>query len=185
MYTFCLAARQTPGITYALTWDLKRRDDQHKQHALATGLLSEIRLLDNSLRSIHGDTTAAYRVIEPFQTAIYDQAGANLLLFAPETVQALNIFYHEVHELRTTLARFRVQYPGPGDLAQRHPPRDQAHRNVRILAANASDDIADVATRLDHEGGQRPGPLPSLRARLVGSQIEVPELKPSGFEDQK
>lgn len=96
------------AISYLTTWELKRRDDQDKRRTLATGLLSEIRLLVLSLRDIHGTTTAANRVMEPFQTAMYDQAGANLLFFTPETVRTLNIFYNGVHELRTTLARYRI-----------------------------------------------------------------------------
>jgi hypothetical protein len=172
-------------VAYFTTWELKRRDDQHKRRALATGLLSEIRLLEFSLRNIHGDTTAAYRVMEPFQTAMYDQAGANLLLFRPATVHALNIFYNGVHELRTTLARYRMQYPDPQDLAQRLSPRDQEHTRVRVIAANVHDGIRDVATRLrTDEGGQWPESLPPLCYRLVGSQLGVPNLKPSIFEDQ-
>jgi hypothetical protein len=174
------------ALTYGLTWDLKRRDDQQKRQALARGLLSEIRLLDLSLRDIHGTTTAAYRVMEPFQTAIYDQAGANLLLFTPATVLALNVLYHMVHELQTILARYQAQHPDPRDRAQSQPPRDPAHTVVRHMAANASDVIPDVVTRLHKdERGQWPGPLPSLRFRLVDSQLGVPDLKPSIFEDQQ
>jgi hypothetical protein len=173
------------ALTYGLTWDLKRRDDQRKRHALATGLLSEIRLLDLSLREIHDDTTAAYRIVEPFQTAMYDQAGANLLLFKPETIHALNIFYNGVHELQAMFTRYRVQYPNPQDLAQRYPPRDEEHKRVRIMATNVDDAVSDVADRLRKEGGQWPSTLPSLRYSLAGSQLEVPELKRPIFESQK
>jgi hypothetical protein len=172
-------------MTYVTTWELKRRDDRHKRHALATGLLSEIRLLESSLRDIHGDPTAAYRVIEPFQTAMYDQAGANLLLFQPATVHALNIFYNGVHEIRTTLARNHLQYPDPRDLAERLPPRDQEHTRVRLMATNVYDAVREAATRLrQDEGGQRPGALPPFRYRQVGSEPGVPDLGPSMFEDQ-
>jgi hypothetical protein len=157
-------------ITYALTWDLKRRDDRDERHALATGLLSEICLLEFSLRDLHGDTTAAYRVIEPFQTAVYDQTIANLVL------------YNGVHELRTTLARCRLQCPDPHDLAQHYPPRDPEHTRVRLMTTNVVDAIPDAATRLHKdEGGQWPDAPPPLRFRLTGSQLEVPELKPSVF----
>jgi hypothetical protein len=173
------------ALAYILTWDLKRRDDQHKRHALATGLLSEIRLLDSSLRDIHGDATAAYRVMEPFQTALYDQAGANLLLFKPATMHALNVFYDGVHELRTTLARYRLQYPDPHDLTEHYPPRNQEHTWVRIMAGNVIDAVPDAVTRLQKdEGGQWPDKLPPLRVHRAGSQLDVPALKPSIFEDQ-
>jgi hypothetical protein len=146
-------------VTYFTTWELKRRDDQHKRRALATGLLSEIRLLESSLRDIHDDATAAYRTVEPFQTAMYDQAGANLLLFQPATVHALNVFYNGVHELRTTLARYRVQDPDPSDLAQHLPPRDREHTNVRLIATNVHDGIGDVVRRLHKdEGGPKARP---------------------------
>jgi hypothetical protein len=146
-----IAATAALGGVYLgsrLAWRQRRVEDEQRRRTLATGLLSEIRLLDNSLRDLHGDPTAAYRVIEPFQTAMHDQAGANLLLFKPETVHALTIFYHGVHELRTTLARHRIQYPDPRDLAQHHPPRDQEHTYVRLMATNIVDAIPDVVTRL-------------------------------------
>jgi hypothetical protein len=174
------------GVTYMLTRRQRRQEDDQRRRALATGLLSEIRLLESGLQDIHGDTTAAYRVLEPFQTAMYDQAGVNLLLFRPETVHALNLFYNGVHELRTTLARSRLQYPDPHNLAQRYPPRDQEHTRIRLMATNVHDVIGDVVTRLHQdEGGLWPGKPPSFRFRLVGSQLEVPELKPSIFEDRK
>jgi hypothetical protein len=118
------AALAGVGLGSWLAWRQRRKEDDRRRRAIATSLLSEIRLLEPGLRDIHDDMTAAYRVMEPFQTAMYDQAGANLWLFKPETVYALNIFYNGVHELRTTLARYRLQYPDPHDLAQRYPPRD-------------------------------------------------------------
>jgi hypothetical protein len=164
----------------------RREEETQRRQTLATGLLSEIRLLESGLRDIHGDPTAAYCVIEPFQTAVYDQAGANLLLFQPATVHALNLFYNGVHELRTTLARYRLQYPDLHDLAQRYPPGDQEHTHVRLMATNVHDVIEDVVTRLHKdEGGRWPGMLPPMRFRGVGSQRDVPALKPSIFEDQK
>jgi len=149
-----------------LAWRQRRKEDDQRRRALATGLLSEIRLLEPGLRDIHDDTTAAYRVLEPFQTAMYDQAGANLWLFTAETVYALNIFYNGVHELRTTLARYRMQYPDPHDLAERYPPRDQEHTRVRLIATNVADVIPDVVRCLHtDEGGRWPDMLPSLRFR--------------------
>jgi hypothetical protein len=161
---------------------MKYLDDCRKRQALATGLLSEIRLLHLSLRDIHDDTTAAYRVMEPFQSAMYDQAGTNLLLFEPETVHALNIFYNGVHELQAMFARSRVQYPDPQALAQHYPPGDKEHKHVRNMATNVDDTVSDVAKQLRKEGGQPPGTLPPPRLRPVDGRLEVPELKPSIFE---
>ena len=170
-------------IGFIGAWWLRYWDDRRKRRTLATGLLSEIHLLDLGLRGIHDDTTAAYRVMEPFQTAMFDQAGANLLLFGPETVHALNIFYNGVHELQAMFARYRLLYPDPQNLAEIYPPHDEEHKRVRLMAANVYDSIRDVATRLHKdEGGQWSGTLPPLRHRLRGSQLEVPELKPSVFE---
>ena len=86
------AALAGVGLKSWLAWRQRRKEDDQRRRALATGLLSEIRLLEPGLRDIHDDTTAAYRVMELFQTAMYDHAGANLLLLKPETVHALNIF---------------------------------------------------------------------------------------------
>jgi hypothetical protein len=170
-------------IGFVGAWLLKYWDDRRKRQTLATGLLSEIRLLHLGLRNLHDDMTAACRVMEPFQTAMYDQAGANLLLFKPQTMHDLNVFYNGVHELQAMFARYRVQYPDPQDLAQRYPPGDEEHKDVRRMATNVDDAISDVAKRLRwNEGGQPPGTLPPLRYRRVGSQLEVPELKPSIFE---
>jgi hypothetical protein len=174
------------GVAYMLTRRQRRQEDDQRRRALATGLLSEIRLLEPGLRDIHGDTTAAYQVMEPFQTAVYDQAGANLLLFRPATVHALNLFYNGVHELRTTLARSRIPYHDLRSLAQRYPPGDQEHIRIRLMATNVHDVIRDVATRLHQdEGGRWPDTLPPLRFRRVGGQLDVPELQPSIFEDRK
>jgi hypothetical protein len=164
-------------------WLLKYWDDRRKRQTLATGLLSEIRLLHLGLRNLHDDMTAACRVMEPFQTAMYDQAGANLLLFKPKTMHDLNVFYNGVHELQAMFARYRLQYPDPQDLAQRYPPGDREHTYVRIMATSVDDAVLDVAKRLRwKEGGQPPGKLPLPRHYFKGSQLEVPELKPSIFE---
>lgn len=166
-----------------LSWQQRREEEAQRRRTLATGLLGEIRLLESSLWDIHEDPTAAYRIMEPFQTAVYDQAGANLLLFTPETVGALNLFYNGVHELRTTLARYRIQYPDPRDLGQHHPLGDQEHGYIRIMATSVYYDIRDVATRLrKDEGGQRPNRLPSVRARRVGGQLDAPELERFDFD---
>ena len=87
--------------------------------------------------------------------------------------------------MRTTLARYRLQYPDLHDLTERYPPRDQDHTRVRLIATNVADVIPEVVRCLHtDEGGRWPDTLPSLRFRLVGSQLEVPELKPSVFGNQ-
>src|SRR5262245_38377695 len=80
-------------LTFLGAWGLKHLDDRRKRQTLTTGLLSEIRLLEDSLWRIHSDPTAAWRVIETFQTAVYDQAGADLLLLKPATMHVLYGFY--------------------------------------------------------------------------------------------
>jgi hypothetical protein len=84
-------------LGFMAAWLPKHWDDRQKRRALATLLLSEVRFLERNLREI------LYRGIDApdldFQTAIYNEAGAHLLLFAPATVHALNVFYQRIHEL--------------------------------------------------------------------------------------
>jgi hypothetical protein len=130
-------------LGFMAAWLPKHWDDRQKRRALATLLLSEIRFMEGNLREIYyrGVTTPDFG----FQTAIYDEASANLLLFSPPTVQALNVFYQHIHnlpELRTM-----------GDV-----------NGWLGVAYQAACYIPEVATRLRDEGGEWPrpyGPPPS------------------------
>jgi hypothetical protein len=92
----------------------RRMDEDRRRRALATFLLNEIQLLYTILKDIR----LAYflkalhtRAIEPFHTAMYDQAGSDRLLFQAETAQLLAQFYSLVHTLRTELNQFRELPP--------------------------------------------------------------------------
>jgi hypothetical protein len=88
-------------LGFMAVWLPKHWDDRQKRRALATLLLSEIRFLEGNLREIcYEAPRSLYYSIRPFPTAIYDEAGANLLLFSPATVPALNVFYQQIHDLR-------------------------------------------------------------------------------------
>jgi hypothetical protein len=100
-----LGASIGAGLTYILTRHYRREEDNQRRQALAAMLLYELQALEQTLTDIRrkleplGNTE-----ITPFQTRIYDQAGANVLLFRSKTVLALMAFYGLVYELREMLA---------------------------------------------------------------------------------
>lgn len=130
------------SLAYLLTRRQLREEEQRRRRALATILLSEAQLLYSILKdidqaywmkAIHGEA------IEAFHTAMYDQAGADRILFQPETVHALAHLYQLVHTLRTELNRFRrgssfaafgiprpryIQAPHRLQARRLHPPPD-------------------------------------------------------------
>ena len=93
-----------------LSQRLRIEEEQRRRQTLATALLSEVRFLEGLLRDI---TTAVIpgepgeEIIEPYRTAVYDSAGANLLLFSRETVYDLDALYQLVHRLREELKELR------------------------------------------------------------------------------
>jgi hypothetical protein len=157
-----------------LTRRQRRQEDAERRCALATSLLSEIRFLERLLRDI---TTALIpgepgeERIEPYRTAVYDSAGANLLLFSRDTVHDLDALYQLVHRLREELEDIRQ---GQIDASVDH------YHTVRLRAIYAASYIRKVASRLqDNEGGMWPQPLPfwSMPAD------EFPPLPPPVFQD--
>jgi hypothetical protein len=152
----------------------RRQEDERRRRALATALLAEIHLLKLSLQSIHETEDAGNRRIEPFQTAVYDTIGANLVLFNRETVQALIVFYHMIHELQSTLTRTEAQH---------RDPTHEVHGVVRLMATPAVDAEPDLTRRLrDEEGGQELGPLPVLRFHRIGQRLDAADLRPSASQ---
>jgi len=164
------------GVTlgYWLSTRERRGDEQRRRRVLATALLSEIRFLEGLLRDI---TTAVIpgepgeEMIEPYRTAVYDSAGANLLLFSRETVHDLDALYQLVHRLREELQELRRGQINAGV--------DHYH-TVRLRAIYAVDYIREVALRLrNDEGGMWPHPLPSWRVPAD----DIPPLPLPVFED--
>jgi hypothetical protein len=91
-------------IGFAAAWLPKYWDDRQKRRLLATLLLSEIRFVDRFLRGVIGVRIDYNIQIDPSSflpslRAMYSQAGANLLLFSPETVHAVGLFYSVLSRL--------------------------------------------------------------------------------------
>ena len=165
------------GVTYMLTRRQRRQEDDQRRRALATLLLSELQSLEQTLTDIRGRADPGGNItIAPFQTAVYDSAGSNLLLFTPDTVHALLCFYQQVHALRETLMDLVVLvrttgHPFPaGDIG--------VHWKVRWRAASAAQAIMDVAQRLSAEGGEWPRALPLMPM----NSLDLPDLPPPVFE---
>jgi hypothetical protein len=155
----------------------RREEENQRRRTLATLLLSELQLLEQTLRAIRlqadpGGNTA----VAPFQTAVYSGAGVNLLLFMPETVHAPTFFYRQLHALRETLTDLVglvhiTGHPFPaGDTA--------VHWKVRWRAASAAHALKDVAQRLSAAGGQWPRALPIMPTH----SLDLPDWPPPAFE---
>jgi hypothetical protein len=162
------------SVTYMLTRRQRRQEDAERRRVLATSLLSEIRFLERLLRDI---TTAVIpgepgeEMIEPYRTAVYDSAGANLLLFSRDTVHDLDALYQLVHRLREELEDIRR---GQINASVDH------YDSVRLRAIYAVAYIRQVASRLqDEEGGMWPRPLPFWSVPAD----ELPPLPPPVFQD--
>ncbi len=98
------------------------------------------------LKALHTQT------IEPFHTAMYDQAGSDRLLFQAETAQTLAQFYSLVHTLRTELNQFREL-----------PPEHRTAQEQALLARTlyTAEFIKEAMHKLSAEGGVRPIAFPS------------------------
>jgi hypothetical protein len=97
-----------------LSQQQRLKDEQRRRRALATLILSEIQVLYEILKDIHQayHLKALHQVaIEPFHTAMYDQAGSDRLLFQSGTAQMLAQFYSLVYTLRMELNHFRELTP--------------------------------------------------------------------------
>jgi hypothetical protein len=168
------------GGVYLGSWlsqHQRREEEYQRRRALATALLSELRFLEMTLQHhFRLRDNPLEREIYPFQTAVYDQAGANLLLFTAETVYALNFLYQRIYDLRADLIEFR-SLPSDED----DPTADPNHGlNVVLFvkATYAAQRIADVAARLQEEGGMWPPPILMLTSPMVGG---LPDMPPPGF----
>jgi hypothetical protein len=162
------------SLTYLLTRQQRHKEDDQRRRALATALLSEIRFLEGLLRDIDralAPGAPGEEMIEPYRTAVYASAGANLLLLSPETVHALNALYQLVYRLGAELQEIR------------HGQIDASvddYCAVRLRAVYAAHRIPEVAARLqDYEGGIWPDPLPYWSMPYP----ELPPFPPPVFED--
>jgi hypothetical protein len=164
------------GVTlgYWLSSRERRRDEQRRRRVLATALLSEVRFPEGLLRNI---TTAVIpsepgeEMVEPYRTAVYDSAGANLLLFSRGTVHDLDALYQLVHRLREELQEL---HRGQIDAGVDH------YHTARLCAMHAADYIQRVALRLRDDAG---GMWPHLRPFWRVPADELPPLLLPVFED--
>jgi len=149
----------------------REEEDERKRRALATLLLHEVRLLSIILKDIHRSGELHMEAIEPFHTATYDQAGAELLRLTPETVDRLTYFYQLVHTLQMELTRFRII---PLDQRQWH------NAALRVRATQTALAMQETVRLLTVEGGIQPRPFPPFTIR--GYPPVGPDFPPSPFE---
>jgi hypothetical protein len=143
------------SLAYLFTRRQRREEEQRRRRALATILLSEIQLLYDTLKDIHQAffLKALHKVtIEPFHTAMYDQAGSDRLLFQPETAQVLAQFYALIHILRTELKEFR-------DLPVEHRIGRDDHA-LLVRTQYTAELIQEAMRQLSAEGGVWPKAYP-------------------------
>jgi hypothetical protein len=85
-------------LGFVATWLPKRWEDRHTRRTLAAALLGELRVVEKALRDVYPPHVGP-KPIELFRTPIYDNAGAHLFLFSPDTVQAIIAFYQQCHDV--------------------------------------------------------------------------------------
>jgi hypothetical protein len=139
------------AMTYLPTRRQRREEEARQRRTLATMLLQELRLLEIVLKDINDSFELDMEEVEPFHTAMYDQAGPELLRLTPTTVDQLAYFYQLIHTLQMQLNWFR-----------HHPPGSRAWHDaaLKVRATQAALLIKDVARLLVAEGGIRPRPFP-------------------------
>jgi hypothetical protein len=145
-------------------------EEQRRRRALATLLLSEVRFVEGVVRRIRGMVNLEGALIQPYETTVYDSAGANLLLFDKAPVLELNTFYVLVHDLRAMLQLISVSESRIEDLDE---------ITLRAKATYIASLVQGVARRLSAEGGEWPMPLQPYNL------LPLPNLPPPVFESNK
>jgi hypothetical protein len=147
----------------------RQEEDERKRRALATLLLQVLRLLEIILKDIHDSFELHMEGVEPFHTAMYDQAGPELLRLTPDTIDRLAYFYQLIHTLQMELNRFRP-----------HPPGSRAWHDaaLKVRATQAALCIKEVARLLVAEGGIQPRPFPTMTIRTFPPEWCVRESPP-------
>ncbi|MFY9557564.1 MAG: hypothetical protein WAV20_00830 [Blastocatellia bacterium] len=80
---------------------LQQQIEKRRRHrALASIFLIDLRWLEGPLRTLYEDEHAGNNIVQ-LKDTVFDRAGADLLLFDVETVQALSLVYGLVSDLRT------------------------------------------------------------------------------------
>jgi len=156
------------GLAYLFTRRQRLEEEQRRRRALATILLSEIQVLYDTLKDIHQAffLKALHKVtIEPFHTAMYDQAGSDRLLFQPETAQVLARFYALTHILRTELNEFR-------DLPVEHRIGRDDHA-LLVRTQYSAERIQEAMRQLSAEGGVWPIAYPKRTYLMYPDDTEA------------
>jgi hypothetical protein len=150
-----------------LTQHQRRQEDHQSRRVLATMLLSELRSLEKAPREACQQSPETTSIVFA-QMATFNQGGAHLLLFSPDTLQALTDFYHQVPEVQALARVWNAdrQLLGP------------VHEQLRQCGITTFRALPEVASRLRNaEQGEWP--------RKVSASAKPPpswaELSPSVF----
>ena len=151
-----------------LSQQQRLKDEQRRRRALATLLLSEIQVLYESSKI----STQAYHLkalhqvaIEPFHSAMYDQAGGDRLLFQSEMVQVLAQFYSLIYTCRMELNHFRGLTP------EQRTGREDALLFRMLYTAEL---IQEAMHKLSAEGGAWPIAFPSRTYTIYPEAFTFP-----------
>lgn len=135
-----LGASIGASLTYLFTRRQRREEETQRRRVLATMLLSELRSLEKALREAC-QRSPETRSIMVAQTAMYDQAGAHLLLFSLDTAQALIDFYQQVPKVRALAQGFNAN---PQLLSS-------GHKQLWQSGIDALKALREAATRLHND----------------------------------
>jgi hypothetical protein len=150
-----------------LSQQQRLKDEQRRRRGLATFLLGEIQVLYLLLKDIDqaSHMKALHKVaIEPFYTAVYEQAGGDRLLFQEETMQVLAQFYTLGYTLRMELNEFRGLTP------EQRAGREDA---LRFRTLYIADRIQETMHKLSAEGGVWPLAFPAHTYTIDAEEPEA------------
>ena len=166
-----IAATAALGGVYLGSWLSQRREEETRRRwMLATLLLSEVRFIEGVVRRIRLMVNLKGALIQPYETTVYDSAGAHLLFFDKATVLELNTFYVLVRDLRAMLQLISASESRLDDLDE---------ITLRAKATYIAGLVQGVARRLSAEGGEWPMPLRPYQP------LPLPNLPPPVFESNE
>jgi len=139
----------------------KRKLEITEKTSLASALLSELQLVDKTLRWIYQGATWSY---DPLEYPFLELACKNLHLFTPKTVHALGVFYGRLRDVRKHFMSKDVFLMKSPEL-------------LKCKAQMACVLGCELVIALREEGGINPPPLTEVNF----NKDNLPELPPQVF----
>jgi len=141
----------------------KSKEQSERKNSLASALLSELQVLDRTLRWIYDDMQYSY---DPFEYPFIEEACQNLHLFKPQTIHCLGLYYGSLRDVRKHfVSKDRVTKANPDF--------------IKVKAQMACTLGCDLVKALQEEGGINPPPLTEVSYHPEN----LPDLPPRVFPE--